>query len=43
VGDVLAARDLRADQPGGLRQHAVSYRLQALQLFRGIRSGSSPS
>jgi tetratricopeptide (TPR) repeat protein len=37
----VAARDLRGDQPDGLRQDAVSYCLQALQLFEGIdvRSG----
>lgn len=29
----IARRDLRADQPDGLRQDAVSYCLQALQLF----------
>ncbi len=32
----IAARDLRADQPEGLRQDAVSYCLQALQLFEGM-------
>ncbi len=32
----IAARDLRADQPDGLRQDAVSYCLQALQLFEGM-------
>jgi predicted Zn-dependent protease len=32
----IASRDLRADQPDGLRQDAVSYCLQALQLFEGI-------
>ena len=29
----IASRDLRAEQPEGLRQDAVSYCLQALQLF----------
>ncbi len=29
----IAARDLRADKPDGLRQDAVSYCLQVLQLF----------
>ena len=29
----IASRDLRADRPDGLRQDAVSYCLQALQLF----------
>jgi len=29
----IARRDLRADQPDGLRQDAVSYCLQALQLL----------
>ncbi|MCS5705002.1 hypothetical protein NZK27_02240 [Synechococcus sp. FGCU-3] len=32
----IAARDLRADQPDGLRHDAVSYCLQALQLFEGM-------
>ena len=32
----IAACDLRADQPEGLRQDAVSYCLQALQLFEGM-------
>jgi hypothetical protein len=32
----IASRDLRADQPDGLRQDAVSYCLQALQLFEGM-------
>ena len=32
----IAARDLRAEQPEGLRQDAVSYCLQALQLFEGM-------
>lgn len=32
----IARRDLRADQPDGLRQDAVSYCLQALQLFGGM-------
>ena len=32
----IAKRDLRADQPDGLRQDAVSYCLQALQLFEGM-------
>ena len=32
----IAARDLRADQPDGLRQDAVSYCLQALQLFEAM-------
>jgi tetratricopeptide (TPR) repeat protein len=32
----IARRDLRADQPDGLRQDAVSYCLQALQLFEGM-------
>ena len=32
----IAARDLRIDQPEGLRQDAVSYCLQALQLFEGM-------
>ncbi len=32
----IAARDLRANQPEGLRQDAVSYCLQALQLFEGM-------
>jgi tetratricopeptide (TPR) repeat protein len=32
----IATRDLRADQPNGLRQDAVSYCLQALQLFEGM-------
>ena len=32
----IAARDLRTDQPEGLRQDAVSYCLQALQLFEGM-------
>ena len=32
----IASRDLRADQPEGLRQDAVSYCLQALQLFEGM-------
>ncbi len=32
----IAARDLRFDQPEGLRQDAVSYCLQALQLFEGM-------
>jgi len=31
-----ARRDLRADQLDGLRQDAVSYCLQALQLFEGM-------
>ena len=32
----IASRDLRADQPDGLRQDAVSYCLQTLQLFEGM-------
>jgi Flp pilus assembly protein TadD len=32
----IAARDLRTAQPEGLRQDAVSYCLQALQLFEGM-------
>jgi tetratricopeptide (TPR) repeat protein len=32
----IASRDLRAEQPQGLRQDAVSYCLQALQLFEGM-------
>ncbi len=32
----IAARDLRADQPEGLRQDAVSYCFLALQLFEGM-------
>jgi hypothetical protein len=32
----IAARDLRADQQDGLGQDAVSYCLQALQLFEGM-------
>ena len=32
----IASRDLRADQPDGLRQGAVSYCPQALQLFEGM-------
>jgi Flp pilus assembly protein TadD len=32
----IAARDLRTDQPQGLRQDAVNYCLQALQLFEGM-------
>lgn len=32
----IAARDLRSAQPEGLRQDAVSYCLQALQLFEGM-------
>jgi Flp pilus assembly protein TadD len=32
----IAARDLRQEQPEGLRQDAVSYCLQALQLFEGL-------
>ena len=32
----IASRDLRAEQPEGLRQDAVSYCLQALQLFEGM-------
>ncbi len=32
-GGAVAARDLRADQPEGLRRDAVSYCHQALQLF----------
>jgi len=32
----IASRDLWADQPEGLRQDAVSYCLQALQLFEGM-------
>jgi hypothetical protein len=32
----ISGRDLRADQPDGLRQDAVSYCLQALQLFEGM-------
>jgi hypothetical protein len=32
----IASRDLRAEQPEGLRQVAVSYCLQALQLFEGM-------
>ena len=32
----IARRDLRADQSDGLRQDAVSYCLQALQLFEGM-------
>jgi hypothetical protein len=32
----IASRDLRADQPEGVRQDAVSYCLQALQLFEGM-------
>ena len=32
----IASRDLRAEQPEGVRQDAVSYCLQALQLFEGI-------
>jgi hypothetical protein len=32
----IAARDLRQEQPDGLRQVAVSYCLQALQLFEGM-------
>jgi tetratricopeptide (TPR) repeat protein len=32
----IASRDLRAEQPDGLRQDAVSYFLQALQLFEGM-------
>ena len=32
----IASRDLRAEQPDGLRQDAVSYCLQALQLFEGM-------
>ena len=32
----IASRDLRVDQPDGLRQDAVSYCLQALQLFEGM-------
>ena len=32
----IAARDLRVDQPDGLRQDAVSYCLQALHLFEGM-------
>ena len=32
----IASRDLRAEQPDGLRQDAVSYCLQSLQLFEGM-------
>jgi tetratricopeptide (TPR) repeat protein len=32
----IASRDLRAEQPDGLRQDAVSYCLQALQLLEGM-------
>ncbi len=32
----IASRDLRAKQPNGLRQDAVSTCLQALQLFEGM-------
>ena len=32
----IAACDLRADQPDGLRHDAVSYCLQALQLIEGM-------
>jgi predicted Zn-dependent protease len=32
----IASRDLRAEQPEGLRQDAVIYCLQALQLFEGM-------
>jgi tetratricopeptide (TPR) repeat protein len=32
----IASRDLGAEQPEGLRQDAVSYCLQALQLFEGM-------
>ena len=32
----IAARDLRSEQPDGLRQDAVSYCLQALQLFEAM-------
>jgi Flp pilus assembly protein TadD len=32
----IASRDLRAEQPEGVRQDAVSYCLQALQLFEGM-------
>ncbi|MCT0249053.1 hypothetical protein [Synechococcus sp. CS-205] len=32
----IAARDLRSAQPEGLRQDAVSYCLQVLQLFEGM-------
>ena len=32
----IARRDLRADQTDGLRQHVVSYCLQALRLFEGM-------
>lgn len=32
----IAARDLRQEQPQGLRQDAVSYCFQALQLFEGM-------
>jgi hypothetical protein len=32
----IAARDLRSAQPDGLRQDAVSYCLQALQLLEGM-------
>ena len=35
-GNRLGARDLRSAQPEGLRQEAVSYRLQALQVFEGM-------
>jgi hypothetical protein len=36
LGGSIAARDLRSAQPEGLRQDAVSYCLQALQLFEGM-------
>lgn len=37
------AQDLRAVQPDGLQQVALSYCLQALQLFEGMdQQGSSP-
>jgi hypothetical protein len=32
----MPCRDLRAEQPEGLRQDAVIYCLQALQLFEGM-------
>jgi hypothetical protein len=35
-GGSIAARDLRADKPDGLRQDAVSYCLQVLQLFESM-------
>ena len=36
----IASRDLRAQQPDGLRKDSVSYSFQALQLFEGVNQQS---